>query len=43
LRGLLAPVDIVIATPEQLNRLGNTSGLSYKPAINEGRVLYERA
>jgi predicted nucleotidyltransferase len=43
LRGLLAPVDIVIATPEQINRLGNTSGLIYKSAINEGRVLYERA
>jgi predicted nucleotidyltransferase len=43
LRGLLAPVDIVIATPEQIERLGNTRGLIYQSALSEGRVLYERA
>ena len=43
LRGLLAPVDIVIATPEQINRLGNTHGLIYRSALSEGKVLYERA
>jgi len=43
LRGLLAPVDIVIATPEQINRLGNTQGLIYRSALGEGKVLYERA
>jgi uncharacterized protein len=41
LRGLLVPVDIVMATPEQINRLGNTRGLIYQSALNEGRVLYE--
>src|SRR5258706_7054267 len=43
LRGLLVPVDIVVATPEQINRLGNTAGLVYKTALSEGKVLYERA
>jgi predicted nucleotidyltransferase len=43
LRGLLAPVDIVVATPEQIARLGNTSGLIYQSALQEGRVLYEHA
>ena len=42
LRGLLAPVDIVIATPDQIERLGNTNGLVYQTALREGRVLYER-
>jgi uncharacterized protein len=41
LRGLLVPVDIVIATPEQIERLGNTAGLVYQTALSEGKVLYE--
>lgn len=43
LRGLLAPVDIVIATPEQIKRLRNTHGLVYQSALREGKVLYERS
>lgn len=43
LRGLLVPVDIVVATPEQINRLGNSAGLVYRAALSEGKVLYERA
>ncbi len=43
LRGLLTPVDIIIATPEQIKRLGKTNGLIYQSALNEGKVLYERA
>lgn len=42
LRGLLTPVDIIIATPEQIRRLGNTKGLIYRTALREGKVLYER-
>jgi predicted nucleotidyltransferase len=41
LRGLLAPVDIIVATPEQIKRLGNTHGLIYQSALQEGKVLYE--
>ena len=43
LRGLLASVDIVVATTEQIDRLGNTAGLIYQSALREGKVLYERA
>ena len=43
LRGLLAPVDIIVATPEQIQRLGNTRGLIYQSALQEGKVLYEHA
>ena len=42
LRGLLTPVVIVIATPDQIRRLGNTDGLVYQSALRDGRVLYER-
>jgi predicted nucleotidyltransferase len=41
LRGLLVPLDLVLATPEQIDRLGNTSGLIYRSALQEGKVLYE--
>ena len=43
LRGLLVPVDIVVTTPEQLERLGNVRGLVYRAALKEGKVMYERA
>lgn len=42
LRGLLVPVDIVVATTEQIQRLGRLNGLIYKTALTEGKVLYER-
>jgi predicted nucleotidyltransferase len=43
LRGLLVPIDVVVATPEQIKRHRDTIGLIYGPAVREGRVLYERA
>lgn len=43
LRGLLVPIDIVVATPEQIRRYRDAIGLIYGPAIREGRVLYERS
>ena len=42
LRGLLIPIDVVIATPEQIDRLGNVTGLVYHTALSEGKVVYER-
>jgi predicted nucleotidyltransferase len=42
LRGLLAPVDIIVATPEQLERHKNTIGLIYQTVLTEGKVIYER-
>ncbi len=43
LRGLLAPIDILVATPEQIERHRQTIGLIYRPALEEGMVIYERA
>jgi hypothetical protein len=42
LRGLLIPVDVIIATPEQIKRLGNLPGLVYQSALADGKVVYER-
>jgi predicted nucleotidyltransferase len=43
LRGLLVPIDVIVATPEQVAQYGDTVGLIYEPALREGRVLYERS
>lgn len=43
LRGLHVPIDVVVATPQQIERHRDTIGLIYGPAVREGRVLYERA
>jgi predicted nucleotidyltransferase len=42
LRGLLAPVDIIVTTAEQLERHKNTLGLIYQTVLTEGKVIYER-
>jgi len=42
LRGLLTPIDIIVATPEQLERHKNTLGLIYRNVLAEGKVIYER-
>jgi predicted nucleotidyltransferase len=42
LRGLLTPIDIIVATPEHLHRHRNSVGLVYGPAVREGVVLCER-
>jgi predicted nucleotidyltransferase len=43
LRGLLVPIDVIVATPEQVERYRDSIGLVYGPALREGKVLYERA
>jgi len=43
LRGLLVPIDVIVATPQQVRRYRNTPGLIYGPALREGKVLYDRA
>ena len=43
LRGLLVPVDVIVATPEQVAQYRDTIGLIYEPALREGKVLYERS
>jgi predicted nucleotidyltransferase len=42
LRGLMVPIDIIVATPDQLEKYRHTIGLIYREALNEGKVLYER-
>ncbi len=35
--------DIVVTTPEEIELRGNLVGTVLRPALREGRVLYERA
>ena len=42
LRGLLVPIDILVATTDQLDRHKNTIGLIYHSVLNEGKIIYER-
>ncbi len=42
-RGLLGfglPVDVVVATPSDLERYGDSPGLIYREALRKGRELY---
>lgn len=41
LKGLGVDKDVLIATPEKIRRFGTMIGLVYRPALQEGRVLYE--
>lgn len=43
LRGLLVPIDVVVATPQQIAAYGDAVGMVYLAALREGKVLYERA
>ena len=40
LLGIGVPKDIIVATPEDLERYKDTIGLIYRPALKEGKVLY---
>jgi len=41
LADLLVSKDIVVTTPEEIDRYGNLVGTVLRPALREGRVLYE--
>ncbi len=43
LRGTNAAVDLVVATPENIERYKDSHPLVYKPALREGRVVYDAA
>ena len=43
LRDFRTPVDIIIASPEEIAERQHVNGLIYRPAIGEGMVLYERS
>ncbi len=40
LRGLRIPVDVVVATEEDLKNYGDRVGTIYRPALREGKVVY---
>lgn len=40
LRGKGAPVDIVVATPEEVERYRDSPYLVIRPALREGTVVY---
>lgn len=42
LKDLPVPKDIVVTTPEEIERRGDLVGTVLRPALREGRVLYER-
>ena len=43
LKDLPFPKDVVVTTPEEIDRRGDLVGTVLRPALREGRVLYERA
>ena len=42
LADVLVPMDILVATPGDLARRGQVNGSVLRPALAEGKVLYER-
>ena len=40
--GVGFPVDIIVITPEDIERYGDSIGLVLKPALQEGKVIYEQ-
>jgi predicted nucleotidyltransferase len=43
LTGRKLPVDVVVATPTQLDRWRDVVGMIYRPALRDGIVAYARA
>jgi len=43
LSGMGIPKDIIIVTPEEVDRYRDIPGTIIRPAINHGKVLYERS
>jgi predicted nucleotidyltransferase len=41
--GIDLPVDVIVVTPEELERNKNQIGTIIYPALKEGKVLYEKA
>jgi len=42
LNDLTVPTDIVVTTPDEIERRGTLIGTILRPALREGKVLYER-
>ncbi len=42
LRGLRVPIDVIVATPRQIEQYHESPWLIYRRAFRDGQVLYER-
>ena len=40
--GIDMPTDVIVATPDEVARLQGVPGSIIRPALQEGRVVYER-
>ena len=43
LHGVGAPVDVVVVTPEDIARYGDSHALIIRPALREGKTVYDAA
>ena len=43
LEGIELPTDVIVATPDDIEKYRNCPGTIIRQAVQEGRVLYERA
>ncbi len=43
LEGIALPIDLVVVTPEEVEKDRETIGTIIREAVQEGKVLYERA
>ncbi|HET6361170.1 MAG TPA: nucleotidyltransferase domain-containing protein [Gemmatimonadota bacterium] len=43
LHDIRVPKDIIVATPDEIERYRDISGTIIRPALQEGRTLYQRA
>ena len=43
LKDLPVPKDVVVTTPEEIDRRGDLVGTFLRPALREGKLLYERS
>jgi hypothetical protein len=41
--GIDIPTDVILVTPEEVQRNKDRIGTIIRPALREGKVLYERA
>jgi hypothetical protein len=43
LEGIPIPIDLVVVTPEEVEKYRDVIGTIIREAVREGKVLYERA
>jgi predicted nucleotidyltransferase len=43
LEGIPIPIDLIVVTPDEVERFRDVTGTIIREAVREGKVLYERA